>query len=380
MEAAFVPLRRSIVLNEAKWCAVDLSSAGLTWLLVGTYALLTRGASEGAGVPVLLGGLFMVYQYAQQAGGVVGSIASNFQNFARMRTDSASADLIWNAEVSALPTASVGADWHEIDARGLTYTHVRDDGEASGVVEATLSLHRGERIALVGPSGSGKSTLLKVLAGLYAPMHGHYCVDGVAQLGVASLASVATLVPQDCEVFEASVRDNLAFGEAHDDDAMASALHLSAFDAVVAALPQGIETPIAERGFNLSGGQRQRLALARGFLAARAHRSSLLLLDEPTSALDVVTEARVFKRLRTELPDACVVASIHRMSALPMFDRVVLMQDGRIVDSGTPAALLARQPLMRALLQEGEAAPIAPMRYSDGEQASDLGGPVRAAG
>jgi len=98
---------------------------------------------------------------------------------------------------------------------------------------------------------------------------------------------------------------------------------------------------------NLSGGQRQRLCLARGLLAARG--SSLLLLDEPTSALDAVTEAEVHRRLDASFADACIVASVHRMSLLEHFDRVVLMDEGRIVDSGTVGELLGRQALFREL-------------------------------
>ncbi len=357
LQAVFRPVERAIILNEAKWCAVDILSAALTWTLVGVYAWLTRAESATAGVPVLLGGLFMIYQYAQQAGSVIGSMASNFQNFARMRTDYASADPIWAAEVPAPPHVAIAPAWREVAAHGLDYRHVRVDDDAQrerpGVHHATLTLRRGERIALIGPSGSGKSTLLRLLAGLYRPQHGYYQIDGDTGFGLRDLSSIATLVPQETEVFEATVRDNLTFCVPHGDPAVLRAAYVSAFDSVVDALPLGLDTPISERGFNLSGGQRQRLALARGFLAADpivAHGSSLLLLDEPTSALDQETEATIFRRLRERLPDVCVVASIHRMSVLAHFDKVILMQEGRIVDCGTTNELIERQPLMRQLI------------------------------
>jgi len=357
LEEVFEPRGRSIVVNEAKWCAVDLLSAALSWSLVALYAWLTRRESQQVGVPVLLGGLFMVYQYAQQAAGVVSSMAQNFQNFARMRTDYASAQPILGAPAPTTSSAVVPSDWQEIVAHGLDYRHgpaaPRHQEDQRSGVHATLELRRGERIALIGPSGGGKSTLLLMLGGLYEPAHGYYEVDGEPAFGVRSLASIATLVQQDAEVFEATLRDNLTFGIPHDDSAIEEAAYVSAFDAVIAARSEGLDTPISERGFNLSGGQRQRLALARGFLAADravAHGSSLLLLDEPTSALDQATEARVFRRLRERMPDVCIVASIHRMSALAQFDRVVLMQGGRIVDCGTADELLERQPLMQSLM------------------------------
>jgi ABC-type multidrug transport system fused ATPase/permease subunit len=160
------------------------------------------------------------------------------------------------------------------------------------------------------------------------------------------LGSVATLIPQEAEVFEASLRDNVTFGAEHPPGALERAAYLGAFDAVAAALPGSWATPISERGLNLSGGQRQRLALARGLLAASA--SSILLLDEPTSALDQATEARVFERLRDALPDTCILASIHRLSALAHFDHVVLMADGHVVDAGPVAEVLERQPQLGA--------------------------------
>jgi ABC-type multidrug transport system fused ATPase/permease subunit len=363
LEDVFEPRGRSIIVNEAKWCAVDLLSAALSWSLVALYAWLTRRESHGAGVPVLLGGLFMVYQYAQQAAGVVGSMAQNFQNFGRMRADYASAQAILGAPIPAASSATVPSDWNEIVAHNLDYRHGpapgRHEEDHRPGVHATLTLRRGERIAVIGPSGAGKSTLLRMLAGLYEPAHGYYEVDGEPAFGVRSLASVATLVQQDAEVFEATLRDNLTFGVPHGDDAIHEAAYISAFDAVIDARHKGLDTPISERGFNLSGGQRQRLALARGFLAADpivAHASSLLLLDEPTSALDQSTEARVFRRLRERMPDVCIVASIHRMSALAQFDRVVLMQAGRIVDCGTIDELLERQPLMQSLMGSEAAA------------------------
>ena len=116
-----------------------------------------------------------------------------------------------------------------------------------------------------------------------------------------------------------------------------------------------LDTPLSERGFNLSGGQRQRLSLARGVLAASG--SSLLLLDEPTSALDATTEGRVLDRIAAAFPDACVIASIHRLSLLDRFDTVLLMEAGRIVDAGPREALLARRPLLQKLAAPTTPAP-----------------------
>ena len=352
LQRVFQPLKKSIALNEGKWMSVDLLSIALTWSLVGLFAWqANRGMTGSAGAPgLLIGSLFMVYQYAQQAGGVIGSMAAHLQGFARVRTDYASADPIWEA-AERERSAPVDPGWMTIEAVHLALVYIRNDGARVGVEDVQLALPRGERIALIGPSGGGKSTLLRLLAGLYDPREGKYRIDGREAPGVKHLGSIATLIPQESDVFEASVRENLTFGVDYPKEAIERALHLSAFDAVVDALPQGLDTKISERGFNLSGGQRQRLALARGLLAARD--SSLILLDEPTSALDQVTESQVFGRLRSGMPNATMIASVHRMSALPHFDRLVLMSEGRVVDSGTLGDVLARQPMLRDMVEAG---------------------------
>lgn len=348
MLAIFEPLRRSIVLNEWKWCAVDLMMLCLTWGLVVVYAMSSSpSAAAAAGGTLMIGSLFMVYQYAQQASGVLGAMASNYQNLARTQTDFASADVIRDAPEPLERGPALPADWKSIELHGLGFSH--GQAERGGIQGIQLRLARGERIALVGPSGSGKSTLLRVLAGLYDADRGHVEVDGVAQLGRRHLADVATLIPQEAEVFEATMRENLAFDEEVPEADLSRAVHVSVLDAVLADLPRGLDTPMSERGFNLSGGQRQRLALARGVLAARG--SSLLLLDEPTSALDALTEQLVHERLDAACPEACIVSAVHRMALLPYFDRVAFMVEGRIVDIGTPDELASRQPLFAAMRQ-----------------------------
>ncbi|HJU24624.1 MAG TPA: ABC transporter ATP-binding protein [Casimicrobiaceae bacterium] len=344
---AFEPTRKMIALTEAKWCAVDLLTVGLSWLLVAVYVWRVR-VDATAGAPLLLGGLFMVYQYAQQAGGVIGSMAANLQNFSRFRADYASAEPIWNATVPLFDGAPVKQDWRVIRAHGVEFSHVRADGSRAGIRDIDITLRCGDRIALIGPSGGGKSTLLRVLAGLYDAQRARYDVDGEAAPGARSLASISTLIPQETEIFEATLRENLTFGIPRTEQEIERVAWLSVLDAVANSLPQQWNMPLSERGINLSGGQRQRLSLARGLLAG-AH-SSLLLLDEPTSALDQATEAAVFERLRTGLPNVCLIASIHRLAALVYFDRVIVMADGRVVDSGTVAEILERQPAFREVV------------------------------
>jgi len=352
LQAVFAPLKRAIVLNEVKWCAVDILSVALTWGLVAAFVWRT-GAGPGT---VMIGSLFMVYQYAQQAGGVIGSIAGNFQGLARTRADYASAQPIWAApQRTAAPPLAWGR-WQIIDVHGLQHRATDGDTTADGdphasrgrLHDVSLRLTRGERIAIVGPSGSGKSTLMRALAGLYEPQAAQIAIDGVHQPGLRHIGAISTLIPQEAEVFECSVRENIVFDALPAPGALEHAIRVSAFDEVLVTLPEGLDTFISEGGANMSGGQRQRLCLARGVLMARD--TSVLLLDEPTSALDPMTESSVLQRLCDHFADACIVAAVHRMSLLKHFDRVILLVDGRVVDSGPVAELAARQPLLACML------------------------------
>jgi ATP-binding cassette subfamily B protein len=345
MEAAFEPLARIIGLTEWKWCMVDLVSIALTWSLVIGY-VWTSTHHVGAGLAI--GTVFMVYQYAGRTADVASAMAGQFQGLSHKRTNFESARPIFDAPQSPAP-AALPADWQRIVVRDVAFRHAKAHPDAPSLGVAELVLERGAHIALVGGSGSGKSSLMRVLAGLYAASHIEIEVDGVVQPRACDLASLATLIPQEADVFEGSVRENLDFGTAIAQDRIDAAVHGSAFGAVLATLHGGLEFAVAQRGSNLSGGQRQRLCMARGVLAAAD--SSVVFLDEPTSALDPVTEADVHQRLGTTFPGACIVASVHRMSLLSYFDRVVLMDAGRVVDTGSVDALRERHPAFARMLQ-----------------------------
>jgi ABC-type multidrug transport system fused ATPase/permease subunit len=344
LTTVFAPLRRGIVLNEAKWCAIDLLNNGIRCGLVALYAWLAW-RSEGV---ILLGTAVMVHQYSQQIGNVVGSMATNWQDLVRYQTDIGSADEILSAasrkSASALPVAS---GWTEIAIEGLEFSHANQRQDRPTLRDVSLTLRRGGRIAFVGESGSGKSTLLRVLAGLYEADRVTLSIDGVTRLDLRDLGPIATLVPQDPEIFEGSITQNITMGVAYPPGAVERACALACLEPVIERLPQGLATEITERGLNLSGGQKQRLALARGILASRD--SSLIMLDEPTSSMDPTTEVRIYDNLLTEFPDACIASSIHRLHLLTRFDTIVWMADGVVVDLGSLGDLLDRQPAFRAL-------------------------------
>jgi ATP-binding cassette, subfamily B, bacterial len=347
LSAVFVPLRRSLTLVEAKWCSVDLMTISLSWGLVTLYAVVSQRGSD----TLLLGNVFMVYQYAQQTGGVIVALASHYQNFTRMQVDYANADPIWAATERRPHPMQAPAHWQRLQVDGLGFEYAGERNRRPALEGITLALRRGERVALVGGSGAGKTTLLRVLSGLYEPSGACYAFDGTLYPGVRDLHDICALIPQDAQLFDGTLRDNLTFGVRHPHEVIERAIRIAGLEPVVESLPRALDTILSERGLNLSGGQKQRVALARGIIAAQG--SSLLLLDEPTASLDPITEARFFAALTDHLPDVTVLASVHRLHLLPRFDRVALMAGGRLLDNGSVDALLARQPLFREMWQRG---------------------------
>jgi ATP-binding cassette, subfamily B, bacterial len=375
--AIFAPLKKSILLNEVKWCTVDLSSRALSCGLVALFAWAAVRAAARSNVhaTLLLGSVYMVWEYAQQAAGVISAIASHFQSFARQQADYASADIIRDAAVSA-GEAGVAAQlrtprWEQLIVRDLTFRHssVAERATLDGV---RLSLRRGRRYALIGSSGCGKSTLLRVLAGLYQAERIALDVNGevteVCPREVAHrLRGIATLIPQDAEVYEGTLGENLALCERLDGQP-APALYLPALETACANFVDFrhsvLEAPIAERAANWSGGQRSRIALARGLLAAGG--SPLVLLDEPTASLDPATEAQVYTNLFAEFAEACLISSVHRLTLLDRFDEVLVMREGRLIAQGTVDELtlgcLEFQRLTTALRRENGAEQAPPSR------------------
>ncbi len=359
--AAFVPLRKAIVLNEAKWCTVDLATRALNCCLVALFVWLTTHG-EGAGRTLMLGSLYMVWEYAQQASGVIASIASHFQTFARQHADYASANVIRDAipDASSPIRATGGTSWERLKIFDLTFRHAKSRGP--GLERLSFTLERGKRYALIGGSGSGKSTLLRVLAGLYPPERIALTLDTQATCVSAHeaaqvLRAGATLIPQDADVYEGTLGENLALCESvagpPDPHAYPAALETACATDFVQSTPLGLETMITERAANWSGGQRSRVALARGVLAARD--SALILLDEPTASLDPATEARVYTNLFDSFAHACVVSSVHRLNLLDRFDEVLVMSEGRLLAQGTVAELALCCPEFQRLttLQSG---------------------------
>jgi ABC-type multidrug transport system fused ATPase/permease subunit len=212
----------------------------------------------------------------------------------------------------------------------------------------TLTVRKGEMIALVGPSGAGKTTLLELVPRFYDPQHGMVRVDGVplTELSRASLRSLIAVVSQDTVILHDTVRANIAYGrtDATDAEVHAAAVAANAHDFIL-QLPDRYQTILGERGTRLSGGQRQRIAIARALL----RDAPILILDEATSALDTESERLVQEAIDRLVRDRTVLVIAHRLATVRDADRIVVLDRGQMVESGTHAELIARGGLYRRL-------------------------------
>ncbi len=212
-----------------------------------------------------------------------------------------------------------------------------------------LSFKPGERIGLVGHSGGGKSSLFALLQRLYDVQDGRILIDGqdVARVTQDSLREAIGVVPQDISLFHRSVMENIRYGrpDASDEEVLDAAF--AACCDFIEELPDGMRTLVGERGVKLSGGQRQRIAIARAFLK----NAPLLLLDEATSALDSESEEAIREALGRLMHGRTVIAIAHRLSTVRSFDRIVVLQLGKVVQEGPPDLLMRRDGPYRHLMQ-----------------------------
>ncbi|WP_020409235.1 ABC transporter ATP-binding protein [Hahella ganghwensis] len=227
----------------------------------------------------------------------------------------------------------------EVSFRKVNFEYAAGAGGVQGI---DLEVKAGTTLALVGATGSGKSTLIKLLLRFYRPQSGHIDLDGIPieQLPLKVLRGAIGLVSQDVFLFEGTIRDNIAYGKpGAEDDAIIDAAKTAEAWEFIQRLPEGLDTPVGERGVKLSGGQRQRLSLARALLKD----PPILVLDEATSAVDNETEAAIQRSLKRIAHGRTIVMIAHRLSTIVHAENIVVLEQGRVVEQGNHESLLERR-------------------------------------
>ncbi|MBF0243939.1 MAG: ABC transporter ATP-binding protein [Planctomycetes bacterium] len=313
------------VFGASGWVLVNIFNVSI--LILTAWAYVTKRMSVSLGDIVLLTGYFR--SLTNSLLGVIGMIPQFTRGFESIRSI---------GEVLQCPDLEVneGRDRLE-EVRGeFSFEEVRyryEGAEEEAVKGVSLKIGSGTSIALVGPSGSGKSTMLNLLIGFVRPTSGRILLDGrsMEELDLRSYRRFLAVVPQEAILFHGTVRDNIVFGLAGiDDERIWSAVRDANAVDFIEKLPKGLDTLIGERGACLSGGQKQRLAIARALI----RNPRVLIMDEPTSALDVESEAQVQEALERLMKGRTTFVAAHRLSTIRKADRIVVMENGKITESG----------------------------------------------
>lgn len=226
----------------------------------------------------------------------------------------------------------------ELSLQNLSFVYPEQQNVAV-LDEINLTIKPGEKVGVVGHSGAGKSTLVGLLLGFYEPTGGTILLNGesIIDHGPAFIRSFSSFVPQDTSLFNRTIRENIIYARPDaDEKAIYHALEQAQARDFVDKMPEGLDTIIGERGVKLSGGQRQRIAIARAIL----QNSPLLILDEATSALDSVSEQAIQKALHQLMKNRTSIVIAHRLSTLKHLDKIIVLEDGKILEQGTHEALL----------------------------------------
>jgi len=353
----FLPItERSIRLVEAKWFCSSL----MVDVMRGVVLFWFVWVAVRSGKAVELGTLVALNEYLT-------SLSYSFFDFTwkwndlvikatRLRAVEA-IESDYTQLVGTPSTARLPQGWHTLRFEGLSFRHRDHTSEAAGVHRVSVSFERGKSYAIVGSSGSGKSTLLSLLRGIHRADSGSVLCDGV-QLGsgfdggLAAVANLSTLIPQDPEVFADSVLMNITMGIDASPEKVARALEMARFSDVLARLPRGLETNVAEKGVSLSGGEKQRLALARGIFFAFDSDSEVILLDESTSSVDITNEKMIYENLLRHFRSELIIATTHKFNLLPLFDEILVMKNGQLVERGTLAELIERSGVLATMWGE----------------------------
>ncbi|MFT6169503.1 MAG: ATP-binding cassette subfamily B protein [Celeribacter sp.] len=315
----------------------------ITLIFFGVVGVLWIGARDVRNGGMSIGELVQFVIYAIMVAGAAGALSEIWGELQRAAGATerlidllGATDPVKDPETPALlPTPVKG----EIvfDAVQFSYPSRPNTSALDGV---SFTVKAGETIALVGPSGAGKSTIIQLLQRFYDPQSGSITIDGVPieTMERAAFRAHIALVPQDPVIFAASAADNIRFGrpEASDADVVAAA-KAAAADGFLAALPEGYDSYVGERGIMLSGGQKQRVAIARAIL----RDAPILLLDEATSALDSESEKLVQEAVEDMAKTRTTLIVAHRLATVKKADRIFVFEDGKIVATGTHDALVA---------------------------------------
>ena len=323
--------KRRITIMNNKWKSFQVINA----ISIGGV-LLMIGHSYLSGF-ITIGSIFVIYNYFQKLNGAISQSTDSIERLVNVKvTIARMMPIFWSDTHFAAGTVGFPKDWQTIELRDASvfYSSQADNESVSdkGIKNVSLIIRRGEKVGIVGKSGAGKSTFAKMMLGLHPLQTGEYRIGGISFKDIKhdEAMGAISLVLQDSEMFNLSLKENITLMRRFDERLFALAVEIAQLKSVIEKLPEGIETLIGEKGYRLSGGERQRIGIARAIYK----NADILVLDEATSALDSKTERSIQESFEANLKDKTVISIAHRVSTLKNTDRILVFQDGRLVEEG----------------------------------------------
>ena len=339
---------KEIKLNELKrFLTSSLLSLSL-YIVILWYIYYSRSLTW----TVIIGTIMMIYQYTERVSQSFYNVTGSYSQLVQSVANIAAVQDI-EQEYDMLPSSSwlTGLwDWTQIQVSNLTFHYKEKNNILSDV---SFVMKRGEKIAFVWESGSGKSTLLSLLRGLYDVEKVNMEIDGKQYDTLAPLYNDTSLIPQEPEIFEESIAFNITMWSSVSQDMIEQYSRMARFHDIALWLPHGYNTNIKEKGVNLSWWQKQRLALARGLLVAE--ESSMVLLDESTSSVDSINEKKIYTSIFNHFQDKTIIAAIHKLHLLTMFDTIYVFDAWKVIESGSFHDLIAQWGMLAKMREEYQA-------------------------
>ncbi len=318
-------------LNELKWFSAAFFGRITVISVVAIY--LISHISTGT---VLVGTIYILYGYANQIRDTFFRFAYMYNDVVKYRasvtnTEELSKDF---QQMSLTENKHLPKKWSMMEISQLTFSYHGEEGSDLHLDNISLDIKKAERIAVIGESGGGKSTFLRIIRDLYTPQMLSLLIDGKKiRNGFGAISDSISLIPQDPEIFATTIRENITVGVEYTDEHVGVFTDMARLTEVIDRLPKGLDSSVVEKGVNMSGGEKQRLALARGLLASVD--KDIILMDEPTSSVDFQNELEIFKNIFEAFPTQTIIASVHRLHLLSLFDKVYFFENGKIIASGT---------------------------------------------